>query len=244
VSQKKGLFELAHRGSLFLDDIDDVPPAIQPKLLRVLESHEVMRVGGTTPIPIDVRLISASKIDLRDLVRRGLFRTDLFYRINVVPVEIPPLRERPEDIPVLVGHFLARFAPEKKLGVAPAALRALATYSWPGNVRELRNVVQRIVLFAETEVGLADLPPEIHQGDPIKSLVQACVRCFADESMSFNQVVACLESNLLRQALKEADGNRTHAARLLGLNLSTLRDKLRKYDLEGESGGEDQGDST
>ena len=244
VSQKKGLFELAHRGSLFLDDIDDVPPAIQPKLLRVLESREVMRVGGTTPIPIDVRLISASKIDLKDLVGRGLFRTDLFYRINVVPVAIPPLRERPEDIPVLVAHFLGRFASEKQLAVAPAALRALVTYPWPGNVRELRNVVQRIGLFAETEVRLEDLPPEIHHGDPMQNLAQACARCFADESMSFNAVVSCLEQNLLRQALKEAAGNRTHAARLLGLNLSTLRDKLKKYGLESEGGAEDQGEST
>ncbi len=235
VHQKKGLFELASGGSLFLDDIDDVPPAIQPKLLRVLESQEVMRVGGTAPVPIDVRLITASKIDLRELVERGLFRTDLFYRINVVPLEIPPLRERPEDIPLLVRHFLERFAPQKKLGVAPAAHRTLLSYPWPGNVRELRNVVQRIAIFADGEVELADLPPEIHQSDPMQDLINVCSRCFADESMSFAQVVSCLEVNLLRQALKQAAGNRTQAAKTLGLSLSTLRDKLKKYGLAGDT---------
>ncbi len=233
VSQKKGLFELASGGSLFLDDIDDVPAAIQPKLLRVLESREVMRVGGTTSIAIDVRLITASKIDLKELVGRGLFRTDLFYRINVVPLEIPPLRERPEDIPLLVEHFLERFAPQKKLAIAPPALRVLVSYAWPGNVRELRNVMQRIGIFASGEIRLEDLPSEIHHADPIQDLIHACSRCFADESMSFPQVVSCLEVNLLRQALKESAGNRAQAAKSLGLSSSTLRDKLKKYGLDG-----------
>ncbi len=230
--EKKGLFELAHTGTLFLDDIDDVPQAIQTKLLRVLESHEVMRVGGTATIPIDVRLITASKVDLKELVRRNLFRADLFYRINVFPVEIPALRDRRDDIPMLTAYFLERFAPGKELVLSTEAKHALVNYSWPGNVRELRNVTQQIALFADREIGLKDLPPEFHNGSPIDLLVKACSQCFLDDALSFNQIVTCLETNLLRQALKEAAGNRTQAARILGLSLSTLRDKLKKYDLE------------
>jgi two-component system response regulator AtoC len=233
-SEKKGLFELAHAGTLFLDDIDDVPQPIQTKLLRVLESHEVMRVGGTDTIPVDVRLVTASKVDLKELVNRNLFRADLFYRINVFPVEIPPLRDRREDIPLLIDHFLERFAPGRRLVVVPEAQRALINYNWPGNVRELRNIMQRIALFAVEEIRPQDLPPEFHNGTPIELLVKACSQCFLDDSLSFNQIVTCLETNLLRRALKEAAGNRTQAARFLGLSLSTMRDKLRKYGLEND----------
>ena len=231
LGEKKGLFELANAGTLFLDDIDDVPQTIQPKLLRALESHEVMRVGGTETIRIDVRLIAASKVDLKTLVERNLFRADLFYRINVFPVHIPALRDRPEDIPPIFRHFLERFAPDKSLSVSADALRALVTYSWPGNVRELRNIAQRIALFAESEVRTADLPAEILEGQPLDTIVKACSRCLIEESVPFQQVVSCLEINLLRQALKEADGNRTQMARMLGMSLSTLRDKLKKYGL-------------
>jgi DNA-binding NtrC family response regulator len=229
VSEKKGLFELAHGGSLFLDDIDDVPQSIQPKLLRALEAREVMRLGGVGTIRIDVRLIAASKVDLKSLVERNLFRADLYYRINVFPIEIPALRERPEDIPPLFEHFLQRFAPEKQLHLAADALRALVNYPWPGNVRELRNIAQRIALFAQTEIQARDLPPEISNGHPIDLLVKACTRCMVEDSLPFNDVVSCLETNILRQALKEAGGNRAQTARQLGLSLSTLRDKLKKY---------------
>jgi len=236
-ADKRGLFELAHTGTLFLDDVDDVPLGVQAKLLRVLESRQVMRVGGTVTIPIDVRLVSASKVDLRQLVERGTFRADLFYRLNVFPVEIPPLRDRREDIPLLVSHFLRRFAPERPLRLSPEAERALVNYDWPGNVRELRNVVQRIALFADGEIGPSDLPPEITGGHPVEQLVRACTRCLVEGSMTYTEVVACLESNLLRQALAEAGGNRTQAARLLGLSLSTLRDKLKKYGLDANDDG-------
>ncbi len=231
-SDKKGLFELAHSGTIFLDDIDDFPLHLQSKLLRVLESRELMHVGGTVSRPIDVRLITASKVDLRELVNRSLFRADLFYRINVVPIVIPPLRARAEDIPLLVEHFLSRFAPEKKISVRDDALRALVQYSWPGNVRELRNVVQRIALFANGELKLSDLPPEIREENPIDLLIKACSRCFVDDQMTFDQIVACLETNLLRQAMTQTGGNRSQAAKVLKLNLSTLRDKLKKYRLD------------
>jgi len=233
-NDKKGLFELAHTGTLFLDDIDDVPMPVQTKLLRVLESQQVMRVGGTTNIPVDVRLVTASKVDLKELVSRNLFRADLYYRINVFPVEIPSLRERREDVPLLAEHFLRRFAPQKGLTLSSDAERAFAAYDWPGNVRELRNITQRLALFAEGEIVPADLPPELGNGHPVEALVKACTRCLTDGSMTYTDVVACLETNLLRQALADSAGNRTQAAKALGLSLSTLRDKLKKYGLDAE----------
>ena len=232
IAEKRGLFELAHTGTFFLDDIDDVEPSVQVKLLRVLEMQQVMRVGGSAPIPVDVRLITASKIDLEQLVARNLFRADLFYRINVCPVHIPPLRERREDVPLLANHFLRRFASQKALTLTHEAEQALCQYDWPGNVRELRNVMQRVALFADQEIGCADLPPEIAGPGHVERLVRACGRCIVDGRMSYTDVVACLETNLLRQALADAHGNQSHAARALGLSLSTLRDKLRKFGLD------------
>jgi transcriptional regulator with GAF, ATPase, and Fis domain len=232
IADKRGLFELADTGTFFLDDIDDVAPAVQVKLLRVLEMQQVMRVGGSAPIAVDVRLITASKIDLEQLVARNLFRADLFYRINVCPVAIPPLRERREDVPLLAAHFLKRFAPDKAITLTDEATQALSHYDWPGNVRELRNVMQRLALFADREIGPADLPPEIAGTAHVERLVKACGRCIVDGRMSYTDVVACLETNLLRQALADAGGNRSHAARALGLSLSTLRDKLHKFGLD------------
>jgi transcriptional regulator with GAF, ATPase, and Fis domain len=231
-SEKKGLFELADTGSIFLDDIDDSPVNLQSKLLRVLESRELMRIGGQTSIPVNVRLITASKIDLKELVERHLFRADLFYRINVVPVTIPPLRERQEDVPLLISYYMERFAPGKDIKISQDALRALMHYPWPGNVRELRNVIQRVALFAKEEVKIQDLPAEIRDQNPMEYILKACNRCFVDQNMSFDQITACLETNLLRQALQQSQGNRTNAAKLLGMNLSTLRDKLKKYSIE------------
>lgn len=234
-AEKKGLFELADTGTIFLDDIDDFPLALQAKLLRVLESREVLRVGSTSPVPVDVRLITATKVDLKELVDRDLFRSDLYYRINVVPIVIPPLRDRPDDIPLLVQHFLQRYAQGREIRVKEQAMRLLAAYPWPGNVRELRNVVQRMSLFAHDEIDCNDLPPEIREENPLDLIAKACSRCFVEDDMSFDQVVACLETNLLRQALRKTKGNRTQAAKLLGLSLSTLRDKLKKYNLDGEA---------
>jgi DNA-binding NtrC family response regulator len=230
VTDKRGLFDLAHTGTLFLDDIDDVPPGVQVKLLRVLESRQVMRVGGSAPTSIDVRLVTASKVDLKDLVARNQFRADLFYRINVCPVEIPSLRERREDVALLAEYFLRRFAAGRPLTISPEAQRALTRYHWPGNVRELRNIIQRLALFAQSEIRVDDLPSEVTLGTDVAQLAKACTRCLVDGEMSYTEVVACLERNLLRQALADA-GSRTEAARVLGLSLSTLRDKLKKHGL-------------
>lgn len=231
-TEKKGLFELADGGSIFLDDIDDFPYQLQSKLLRVLESRELMRIGGQTSIPINVRLITASKNNLHDLVEKGIFRADLYYRINVVPVDIPPLRERSEDIPLLAEYYLKKFTPEKEINIEKDALRKLIHYQWPGNVRELRNVMQRISLFASDEIKVKDLPSEIRDDHPIHSLTKACQRCLTNEEMTFEEVVACLEKNLIQQSLQESKGNKTQAAKLLKLNFSTFRDKLKKYMME------------
>ncbi len=230
--EKKGLFELAEGGSIFLDDIDDFPLPLQSKLLRVLESRELMRVGGTAPIPVNVRVICASKIDLKELVDRNLFRSDLYYRINVVPFHIPPLRARQEDIPLLVHHFLKRFIVDRTIDVADEAMHMLTTYSWPGNIRELRNVVQRMALFANGSITPKTLPPEIHSEGTFASIIKACNRCLVEEKMSFEEVMSCLEMNLIKQALQKADGNRTQAAKILNLSNSTFRDKLKKHQLE------------
>jgi len=231
-TEKKGLFEIADAGSIFLDDIDDVPIDIQTKLLRVLESHELMRIGGTTPIQIDVRLITASKVDLKELVNRGIFRADLFYRINVVPIRIPPLRERRDDIPQLVEHFLKYFQPQKSISVSKEAMRALVNYPFPGNVRELKNLIQRISLFVNGEINLNDLPSEIKNENPVETLIKACNKCYIDGQMSLDQIVHCLEHNLLNEALNKAKGNQSLAAKELGLSLSTFRDKIKKYNLK------------
>jgi DNA-binding NtrC family response regulator len=156
----------------------------------------------------------------------------LYYRINVVPIVIPPLRERQADIPFLVEHFLKRYAKDSSAGIADDAMRMLAQYSWPGNIRELRNVVQRLALFAQGGINIGDLPLEIRHDNPLDTIAKACGRCFVDGTMSFEQVVDCIETNLLRQALNQTNGNRSQAAKMLRMNLSTLRDKLKKHGLE------------
>ncbi len=233
ISQKRGLFELASDGTIFLDDIDDFPLELQSKLLRVLESHEIVRVGGTTPIHVNLRLITASKVDLKVLVEHHLFRADLYYRINVIPVFIPPLRERLEDVPPLVEYFAKRFAPGRTLQFSDRALLAMQNYSWPGNVRELRNVVQRLCLLTPGIVRRADLSLEIGDGEPATHIVQHCRSCLNEHGMSFSTIVSCLELNLLNHAMERAEGNHTRAAQILQMSSSTFRDKLRKYNLDG-----------
>jgi transcriptional regulator with GAF, ATPase, and Fis domain len=231
ISQKKGLFEISDGGSIFLDDIDDFPLDLQAKLLRVLESHELMRIGSTTPIRVDTRLISATKIDLKEMIARKTFRADLYYRIDGFPVTIPPLRERTDDIPLLVDNFLQQFAPGRKLALSPAACSAMAGYRWSGNVRELRNVMQSVCLFAKDIIEESDLPSEIRGEPALASIHEKCQECLVANGMSFDQVVSCLERNLLEQALAESAGNQSQAARALKMSISTLRDKLHKHSL-------------
>ncbi len=226
---KKGLFELAHTGSIFLDDIDDVPIDMQIKLLRFLENRQFRRVGGARPIAVDVRIISASKVPLEEIVRQNSFRKDLYYRLNVIPFTIPPLRERRDDIPLLTDYFVRHFAGEKKPVFTPEAMSAMMAYHWPGNVRELRNVVQRVTAFCNEKVDRQDLPPEIIQDSAIDQIVDACRSCFLTKGLRLSDIVRCVESNLVMEALKKADGNQSAAARLLNISLSTFRDKMAKY---------------
>lgn len=230
-NSKKGLFAVADTGTIFLDDVDDVSLPVQSKLLRVLESGKLMRVGGTEEILINVRVVSASKVDLKTLVKNGTFRADLFYRLNVIPIGIPPLRDRPDDIPLLIDQFLKHFLPANEITVSREALHAFMNYSWPGNVRELRNIIERIIVFADSEIKITDLPDEMQTHDPLEVIIQNCSNCIKNKEMSFEDVVSCLEANLIRKTLAETDGVISRAARNLKMNFSTLHYKMKKYNI-------------
>ena len=234
VDSKPGRFELADKGTLFLDEIDDVPLDVQVKLLRVLEGHPFERVGGVRSISVDVRIVAASKFDLKTRVADGSFRSDLYYRLSVFPIWIPALRERKEDIPLLVRHFLEVYAPPSKpVEISEEAMALLWDYQWPGNVRELQNVVRRTLLGLGTRSVIAreDVPGEIR----LAILEGAAPR---EKPGSFRDMVGATERDLLTQALDAAEGNQSKAAASLGLKLSTFRDKLAKYGIRLPAGGE------
>jgi DNA-binding NtrC family response regulator len=223
-ARKVGLFEQASGSTLFLDEIGELKRDLQVKLLRALQEREILRVGGTERVAIDVRVVAATNRDLEREMREGRFREDLFYRLNVIPVTLPPLRERRSDIPLLVEHFVARHAgPGRPRGFRPEALDALVAWSWPGNVRELESVVERTLLLAEEDpVRLEDLPAAVRAGGgrggdglPID---------VPDGGLDLE----ALERLLILRALEKASGNVTHAARLLGLTRRTLQYRLEK----------------
>ncbi len=232
VQEKKGQFEISDKGTIFLDDIDDFPLDLQTKLLRVIEAKEIKRIGGQKTIPLDIRLITASKLDLSEMVAQGKFRMDLFYRINVFPITIPPLRQRVDDIPLLIEHFLKYYEPNRKIIVNDDAMEALTDYSWPGNVRELKNVIQRIALFTNGKISLENLPSEIKGEKPLSMFIKSCGHCFKSRNLSFEEVMQCVEAHLLENALKNANGNYSQAARTLGMSLSTFRDRCKKHGVD------------
>ncbi|HEV7522434.1 MAG TPA: sigma-54 dependent transcriptional regulator, partial [Candidatus Angelobacter sp.] len=226
LASKPGKFELADKGTLFLDEIGDVPAAIQVKLLRVLQEREFERLGGTKTLKVDVRMIAATNRDLRAALEEGTFREDLYYRLNVVPIDIPPLREHKEDIPDLVNHFLARFAAdnEKEIeGITPAAVSALMGYHWPGNVRQLENSVERAVALSSGR--LID-EADIHL-DTISAKTTATSPS-GDQFLPEGTTLEQWEDNMIREALRRANGNKSQAARLLGLSRNALRYRLGK----------------
>lgn len=249
VKDKPGKFELADGGTIFLDEVDDIPLELQVKLLRVLQEREFERVGGTRTIRVDVRVIAATKVDLLERVRRGLFREDLYYRLNVVPIRLPPLRERKEDVPLLMEHFLRKLGAEGRIEMTPEAMKLLMDYDWPGNVRELENLVERLVVVgAGPKVGPEDLPPEIRSPAPKEkgpSLEEILRRQEELERMirmlgsseprlgdaSFEEIVEAKERELITEALRRTGGNKTKAAELLGMKLSTFRDKMKRLGL-------------
>ncbi len=228
-ARRKGRFELADKGTLFLDEVGEIAPSLQVKLLRVLQERTFERVGGNQPISVDVRIVAATNRDLAAAVAQGRFREDLFYRLNVVRVELPPLRERREDLPALVAHFVRRYAAEMGRAapaVSPEAMALIYDYAWPGNVRELENALERAVIMAGGEIRPQDLPLEVGPG--------AAEPCSAPElpsDMGINQAVEDLERRMILRALQEANGVAAHAAEALGVTKSNLAYKMKKYGL-------------
>ena len=239
---KPGKFELADKGTIFLDEIGDMPGALQAKLLRVLQEREFERLGGTKTIKVDVRVVAATNQDLRAALEQGTFREDLYYRLNVVPISIPPLREHKEDIPYLVDHFIARFAESsgKKIeGITPAAMNVLVDFHWPGNVRELENIIERAVVMAtgpKIDVGDIRLDISPRPGDHVDfsaASADGSLLSLLPQGMTLEQ----LEDRLVKEALQRAGGNKSQAARLLGLTRNALRYRLSKLGMRDDSEG-------
>ncbi len=239
---KKGLFELADTGTLFLDEIGEMTPGLQAKLLHVLETRTFRRVGGSSSITVDVRVIAATHRDLTRAVAEGKFREDLYFRLNVVPIEVPSLRERADDVRLLAEHFIIHFC--RDLGRAPVrlhpeALKTMLAYAWPGNVRELKNVIERVVLLeAEDEIRPEHLPAELTRGRAGAGGPAAAASPFPPGVV---RPLVEIEQLAIEHALKVCDGNKTRAAQLLGISRQTLRTKLKEFALEDDT--EDTGEA-
>ena len=239
VAAKKGLFEVADGGSIFLDEIGDIPPETQARLLRVIQEREFTPLGDTTPRRVDVRIVAATNIDLKEAVRQGSFREDLYYRLAVVPIELPPLRDRREDILALAQHFIRKYNEENGRRVAdqlaPEVLALMEAYTWPGNVRELENVIERAVVIApENEVTRQCLPTEISDPQKAFNASQASSGASVDVShgVNFYDEVRRFEIDLIRRALRQTGGHQSRAARLLGMNATTLNSKIKTYNIQ------------
>jgi two-component system, NtrC family, response regulator AtoC len=230
VGNRQGRLEQAHKGTLFLDEVGTMSTALQMKLLRVLQEREFERVGDSHTIKVDVRVIAATNSDLGRLVAEGQFREDLFYRLNVIPVQLPALRERKEDVPLLVQHFLQKYAIDRPpLTASQEAMRRLMAYPWPGNVRQLENAIERAVAFTagRTQVGVDDLPTEIQQA---QESVLSSVVTLPEEGVDLDAYVANIERELIQRSLERTGGNKGQAARLLNLKRTTLVEKLKRLE--------------
>jgi DNA-binding NtrC family response regulator len=255
IGTRQGRLEQAHKGTLFLDEVGTMSPGLQMKLLRVLQEREFERLGDTHSIKVDVRVVAATNSDLKKMVAQGQFREDLFYRLNVIPIELPPLRDRKEDIPLLVQHFLKKFsAPDlqaqatearaqsqrpdhgrnaepggRTLTISQQALRALMAYSWPGNVRQLENAIERAVALSggRSQIETADLTPEIQQAS--ETAVSPDVN-MPEDGIDFEHYVSGVERELIRRALEKTGGNKGQASRLLNLKRTTLVEKLKRLE--------------
>lgn len=226
MTAKPGRFEMANGGTLFLDEIGDISAAVQVKLLRVLQERTFERLGGTRSLEVDVRVVAATNRDLQQLIADGTFREDLFYRLNVVPLTIPPLRKRPADIPALVAHFMDKFGAGTRT-ISSQAMEAMVAYQWPGNVRELENTIERITILSHGDVIEADdLPAEVRAG---VGIVDAGSRCFVLPEAGID--LEETELDLIRQALERAGGSTPKAAKLLGLTTKTLEARMERYGL-------------
>jgi DNA-binding NtrC family response regulator len=240
VAAKKGLFEVADGGSIFLDEIGDIPAETQVRLLRVIQEREFTPLGDTNPRRVDVRIVAATNIDLKEAVRQGTFREDLYYRLSVVPIELPPLRDRREDVLPLAQHFIAKYNEENGRRVseqiAPEVLALLENYSWPGNVRELENAIERAVVIAPgDEVTQQCLRPEIADPQSARAAVRdgagASASIEIGRGVNFYDEVRRFEIDLIRRALDQTGGHQSRAARLLGMNPTTLNSKIKTYNI-------------
>jgi len=234
VSPKKGLFEVANGGSIFFDEIGTIPLETQAKLLRVIQEKEFMRLGGVDTIKVDVRIIAATNSELKQLVDQGGFREDLYYRLNVINITLPALRQRKEDIPLLVNHFLVKYGEENgrpNLTIEREALQALVEYEWPGNVRELENVIERAVVLAEGNTIDRRLIPEHVRAAPSFRVPPVVV---PEEGISFREVITDFEKKLIESSLLTSGGVQKKAAQLLGLKPTTLNEMIKRYNIQLE----------
>jgi DNA-binding NtrC family response regulator len=227
---KKGLFDLADKGSIFFDEIGNVPLDTQAKLLRVIQDREFMRVGGMETVKVDVRIIAATNLDLRQLMAEGKFREDFFYRLHVISIQLPPLRDRKDDIPLLLHHFLEKYGAEnrKALEVTPEAVDLLSEYEWPGNVRELENVIERaVVLAAGTRLGVELIPDHVRKAPSFHTPAFVV----PPEGISFKEVITDFEKRLIESTLEAAGGVQKRAAELLHIKPTTLNEMIKRYDI-------------
>ncbi|MCP3872822.1 MAG: sigma-54-dependent Fis family transcriptional regulator [Desulfobacteraceae bacterium] len=230
---KKGRFEISDKGTLFLDEIGELPTSLQVKLLRVLQEKTIERVGGTDSIPVDFRLIAATNKNLEDEVKNGNFREDLYYRLNVVKAVLPPLRERPEDIPLLIQHFIDKYtfeqsSTEKTIEIAPEAVKILCDYHWNGNVRELENIIERSVIFCgDDKINPSDLPEQVRQAIPSILNLEGI-----PEGVGLAETLVAVEKRMIQRAMKLSGNVQTKAAQLLGIGKSGLNQKLKKFNLD------------
>ncbi len=243
VGQRRGRFEMAHGGAIFLDEIGDVPAAMQAKLLRVLQERSFERLGGSEPIQVDVRVIAATNRSLQRLVKEGKFREDLYYRLNVVKIDLPPLRDRPEDIPLLATHFAEKFArpgdPSKR--ISPAVMEVLLNYSWPGNVRELENAIERAcVTSRDVQIEVNNLPPDLLA--PPKAKVPFRIDLDKPLTELVKDTVAQIEQLYIRKALKKTHGHVSRCARICGLSRRSITSKIAEYKLDKSLFKEDDND--
>ncbi|WP_457572679.1 sigma-54-dependent transcriptional regulator [Desulfolithobacter sp.] len=237
ITMRKGRFELADGGTLFLDEIGEMPPSLQAKLLRVLQEKSFERVGGSTTLEVDVRILAATNKDLKDEVEKGNFREDLYYRLNVIHIHLPPLRERVDDIPELVSHFLKKNAArlgKKRLDISPEALRLLVSLPWEGNVRELENTIERAaILCSNDRIEAEDVQPDSSDLTNIQEWSSGLdLNQFIPEDLSLSEILSGIEEKLVRQALEDAGNVQARAAEKLGITKSLLQYKMKKYKLQ------------
>ncbi len=231
VSRKLGRIEMADGGTIFLDEIGEISGGVQTKLLRVLQEREISRLGGTESIKVDVRVITATNRDLEEAMQEGQFREDLYYRLNVIPIYLPPLRERKEDIPLLIDHFIRKFTKLNKkpmMQISDAALQLCLEYDWPGNVRELENAIENAVVLGEGEEILPEHLPIFMK---VRQTMAPGMELFANVGETYREKMEFAERLVLQEAIQKAGGNKSEAAKRLGISLRTMRYKIRKYKL-------------